>query len=143
MENQYSLDLESPTSERTSTSLDGQSGTEEIPNLDKFHPLFQEDSIGSAFAHEYFDQNEGKVKFVIHSSLDNPTLEGLKIARDISCHIDDSFKEKGVTELYTWGYTPDHDKYNKFLGYFPTGKVIQFAEGCDPGYVIQEYKKVL
>lgn len=133
MEEQFNLDLEPMSEERTSTFSDGQSQQLGTPTRS---PLF-EDEDGYAFADFY---ENGQV--VIHSHLKvDPTPMVLKKASAVSEMIGEAFKEKGYTELYTWGYTDAHERYNVFLQYFPTGNEVNI-EGWD-GPTMFEYKKVL
>ena len=107
-----------------------------IPNLN----LLVEDEIGLAVSHYWGG------KYVIHSELfdPSPSLDTLKRAKEISNAIDTAFKEKGITTLYTWAETEDQKRYNKFLGYTPTGKTVNetFAAKEYPRDVL-EYKKEL
>lgn len=100
------------------------------------NPLF-EDEDGFAFADFY---ENGQI--VIHSHLKNePTKDLLTKASLVSDMIGEAFVQKGITELYTWGYTKEHERYNVFLGYYPTGKEV-YIEGWE-GPPMFEYKKVL
>ena len=71
-------------------------------------------------------------------------MEDLKHAQTISMAIDEAFKAKGVDTIYTWGETKEHDRYNKFLGYVPTGnKMNETFVMKDYPYDVMEYKKEL
>lgn len=106
-----------------------------IPNLN----LLVETETGIAACHLWDD------KYVIHSELyKEPTPSTLKEARLISDAIDAGFKAKGIETLYTWAETSEQDRYNKFLGYTPTGRTVNktFSDQAYPREV-REYKKDL
>ncbi|MAZ33832.1 MAG: hypothetical protein Tp178MES00d2C33159091_32 [Prokaryotic dsDNA virus sp.] len=107
-----------------------------IPNLN----LLYEGPEGIVVCHVW----EGR--YVIHSELYNPepTLDDLKAAQKISHTIDEAFKEKGIKELYTWGENDTHARYNKFLGFKETGRVMNstFVDSAYPIEVL-EYRKEL
>lgn len=71
-------------------------------------------------------------------------MDNLKEVKRRSDAIDNAFRQKGVKEIYTWAETEDHKKYNKFLGYKPTGKTVNdtFVDKEYP-YEVTEYKKEL
>jgi hypothetical protein len=102
-----------------------------IPNLN----LLFEDDDGAAVCHEF----DGK--YIIHSEFRKEiTKELLKKAMEVSFMIDNAFRERGITELYTWAENDKQHRYNQFLGYFPTGNEVKI-DGYDNS--IFEYKKDL
>lgn len=92
-----------------------------IPNL---KPLFEDDDF-ITMVHILNGQ------FIIHSVNKNEmTIDRLKKAAAYSDLIDDKFKSLGVKQLHTWAEEPEQDRYNKFLGYTPTGEVVgKLSEG--------------
>jgi hypothetical protein len=107
----------------------------EIPNLN----LLVETDVGIAVCHEW----DGK--YIIHSELyQEPTPETLKEAKRISNAIDKAFITKGIPTIYTWAETSEQERYNKFLGYQPTGRTVNnsFVDQNYPRAVL-EYKKEL
>lgn len=99
--------------------------------------LLYEDEDSLAYVHILLDG-----KLVIHSDIKVPkTPSILKKARDVSMLIDETFKDKGVKKLYTWGIGDTMDTYNVFLGYFPTGEEV-IIEGWQ-GEPIFEFSKDL
>lgn len=102
--------------------------------------MLYEDKTGIVACHVW----DGKC--VIHSELYNkePTMDDLKVAKEISDGIDQAFKEKGITKLYTWAETPIQDRYNKFLGYKATGKLVNSTfNDADYPNEVREYEKEL
>lgn len=85
-------------------------------------------------------------KHIIHSELyaEDPKGTDLKNAFKISAAIDNAFRRKGISTLYTWAETEQQDKYNAFLGYEPTGYIVN-DEFMDKDYPreVREYKKEL
>lgn len=72
-------------------------------------------------------------KYVIHSEYKKPITGALiKKAASISKLIDEAFKNKGVEFLYTWSQTPEEERYNKFLGYEPTGNEVETISNGGP-----------
>lgn len=96
--------------------------------------------MGIVVCHDWDD------KHIIHSEIydDKYTLENLKIAKKVSDAVDQAFKRKGVKVLHTWAETEQQKRYNLFLGYKPTGRIVNdgFAEKNYPREVF-EYKKDL
>lgn len=114
----------------------GQLLLSEIPNLN----LLFEDEKGIVVCHEWDN------KYVIHSELYNGdlSLENLKYAKRISDAIDSAFRAKGVKEVFTWAENDEQKRYNRFLGYRPTGQTVNdtFVDKEYP-YEVLEYKKEL
>lgn len=101
-----------------------------IPNLKL---LFEDDDF---IAILYITEG----KFTIHSVNKNEmTVDRLKKAVMISDLIDNKFLTLGVDKLYTWAEESDQDRYNKFLGYKPTGEVIKTIK--DGGVLPDDYPK--
>lgn len=101
-----------------------------IPNLN----LVYEDEIGTVIDHLHED------KHVIHSELKvEPTASVLKHCKQVSDEIDAAYAARGFNFLYTWGSSEEHDRYNKFLGYRPTGNEFN-VEGYG---MVKEYRKDL
>lgn len=114
----------------------GQLLLSEIPNLN----LLVEDEVGIAVCHQWEGKN------VIHSEIYEAdfTLEKLKEAKKRSDAIDNAFRSKGVTELFTWGENEQHRRYNLFLGYKPTGRIMNYTfVDKDYPFDVMEYKKDL
>ncbi len=135
MEKQFNLDLEPVKSEKDLISLVGQLLSEETPNLN----LIYQDDDGMAYSYDFIDGDTGEHKYTIHSLYNKKIDKGLfeKIFT-VSGLIEKGFKAKGVTSLYTWAETEEQDKFNKILGYEPTGSILNI-----PGYpnIVYEYKK--
>jgi hypothetical protein len=132
MEKLSNSDSEQVSEVQPSTFSVGPLHIQETPSLKK---LF-EDENGSAFVHIIED------KFYIHSHSNNGyTHQTLKKAIQYSKAIDEAFKEKGLTKLYTTGYTPEHDHYNEFLGYKPNGNIVEYENWDGP--TVYEYEKDL
>jgi len=136
MEKQYSLDLEPTREERISNSLVGQLLLSGIPNLN----LLFEDEVGIAVCHLW----EGH--YIIHSELYSGdfSLDSLKEVKRRSDAVDKAFRTKGIKTIYTWAETEEQMRYNTFLGYVPTGRVVNssFTNKDYPNQVL-EYKKDL
>jgi hypothetical protein len=107
-----------------------------IPNLN----LLYEGEDGIAVCHEW----EGK--YIIHSELWNPspTFEDLKAAKRVSNAIDKAFKARGISKLHTWAEDETQKKYNLFLGFKPTGRIVNstFVDKDYPN-TVYEYEKDL
>ena len=106
-----------------------------IPNLN----LLFEDEIGIAVCHNWNGKN------IIHSEFyGEPSTDQMRAAKDISAMIDAGFKQKGVETIYTWAETDKQKRYNKFLGFKPTGESVNssFSRADYPREVF-EYKKEL
>ncbi len=117
-------------------SLVGQLLLAGIPNLN----ILYEGEEGIAVCHEW------KGKYVIHSELYNkePSLDDLKVAKDISNNIDQAFKRKGITHLYTWAEDDTQARYNTFLGYKNTGRTVNdtFTDKEYPREVFEYVKEL-
>ncbi len=107
-----------------------------IPNLN----LLFEDDFAIAVCHEWDD------KYIIHSEMysGDYTLDNLKEVKRRSDAIDNAFRSKGIKEIYTWAENDDQKKYNRFLGYKPTGRIMNdtFVDKNYPNEVL-EYRKEL
>jgi hypothetical protein len=99
-----------------------------------------EDDFGLAVCHEW----DGK--YVIHSEVYSGdfSLDNLKEVRRRSNAVDTAFKAKGIKEIYTWAENDEQKRYNLFLGYRPTGRIMNetFMDKDYPFQVL-EYKKDL
>lgn len=88
-------------------------------------------------------------KYVLHSVY-KKEFDGslIKKAKFISDNIDEAFKQRGIKFLYTWSETTTEDRYNKFLGFEPTGDIVhKISDGGvlpdDYPNEIREYIKCL
>lgn len=117
-------------------SLVGQLLLSGIPNLN----LLFEDDFGIAVCHEWQGQ------YIIHSEMYSGeyNLHNLKEVKRRSDAVDNAFKAKGVRTLYTWAENDQQKKYNTFLGYKPTGRIMNdtFVDKDYP-FDVLEYKKEL
>ena len=131
MEKQSNSDLNAANQTETSTSLVGQLLSQETPNLNKVY----EDDVAVVADHFY----DGK--HVLHSDFKvEPTLSVLKHCQEVSHLIDLAYAERGIDRLYTWGNSEEHDRYNRLLGFVPTGMQYDFGE---PVGIYLEYAKDL
>lgn len=127
-----SSDLEQVNEEKPSTSLAGLLATAELPNLKE---VFYDEDIGVCAVHILGD------KFILHSEIfGRRDREKLAQIQEVNAAIDNGFRSRGITEIYTWAETDEQYRYNIFLGFTPTGNEVVL-----PGYdkTVYEFKKEL
>ncbi len=114
-----------------------------IPSL---KPLYEDDT-GVVFL---YITREGKytihTEYFLEDETETMPKELIQRSKMISDFIDQGMKQRGIKELYTWGENKTHERWNKFLGYSPTGKIVNEIEGELPEdypNTVEEYKKVL
>lgn len=118
--------------EKPSTSLAGLLDTAEVPNLKE---LFRDENLGVCAVHWCGE------KPVIHSEVFGGFDRGkLGLIQEVNVMIDEAFRKRGISKLYTWAETDEQYRYNQFLGYKPNGKEVMI-----PGYdtPVFEFEKEL
>lgn len=125
--------------EETSTFWVGASCIQETPNLKKIC----EDEDFVSFVNLITDHETDEDKAVIHvhykTDIDQRIINK---SLEVMALIDESMKERGLDKLYTWAETDEQERFNRYLGFSPTGREV-YIQGYYIDHPIYEYVKEL
>jgi hypothetical protein len=116
MEEQYSLDFQTPRSEATSTSLDGLST---IPETQPPERVVYEDDTGLVTLTEWDN------KLWIHTSLYNPgSTQSIRHYWDVLDQLEDKLREKDWPQLWTAVLTNEQFRFAQVFGFKSSGYCV-------------------